>query len=690
MRRLLLLALLLGLSGPAMLSGLSPAAGQGAAWQWRQAGYGGGGRFTAAVVDPANPDTVYVGSDVAGFFRSRDGGTRFTPLGRDLTGFAVADILPTKDAGLLILTDDGLYVSQDQGDSQHRVSDAVRYTNREPGSHLLLPGPDGTYYVATDTEGVFSLEPAGATWTAMPLGLSGRKVNGLALVGEQLYAATDQGVQRLSGGDFEPWDRGLPVERDVTDIACQGDRLFCLLKKQGVYALAGDFWQFRGPNPALVPGLGRTTYKNLGVDPSRPGSLFVATHPKAWPHRLLSSLDGGLQWRLVDRFEADGLPPEWGRGQESTERIVFSPDGRLGLLTDWWDVWRSLDGGDSWRECRQGLQNTVVNAVVVHPDDPKRLYLAASDNGLMVSADGGATWKRSMAGVEEGDARAVALAPGHPETVYLLMVPWTPGHTEDTAAFFLYRSDDGGTTWQRHLFHDRRKTMTVAHASGLPCALAVSRTVPGRVYVAVSGYGIYALDTARPPATGGDVPAQNIAAGLATPYFAGAASLLLAPGEPETLYAATLEGGIWRTRDAGATWESLPATRGFVFALAQDPGDPRHFLAAAAQKTMLETRDAGATWTSRPLPGERPEYVPAAAVVFGPAGSGRTYVGTTAYDCKAADGLFASRDNGKTFAAVPSPLPRIGINALVANPARQDEVYVGFNGLGLYAAGQGQ
>ena len=146
------------------------------------------------------------------------------------------------------------------------------------------------------------------------------------------------------------------------------------------------------------------------------------------------------------------------------------------------------------------------------------------------------------------------------------------------------------------------------HASGLPCALAVSQAQPDRVFVAISGYGIYALDTAQAPADGQDAPARTISTGLATPYFAGSGALLLVPGNPETLYAATLEGGIWRTRDGGTTWESLPATRGFVFALAVDPGDPKHFLAAAARKTVLETRDVGATWTSHPLPGARPDH----------------------------------------------------------------------------------
>ena len=41
-----------------------------------------GGRFTAVAVDPANPQTVYVGSDVAGIFRSRDGGNHFELIGK--------------------------------------------------------------------------------------------------------------------------------------------------------------------------------------------------------------------------------------------------------------------------------------------------------------------------------------------------------------------------------------------------------------------------------------------------------------------------------------------------------------------------------------------------------------------------------------------------------------------------------
>lgn len=80
-------------------------------------------------------------------------------------------------------------------------------------------------------EGMFRLEPTEGNWVSLPLGFSGVKVNSLALAGERLYAATNQGVARLSGGDFEPWDRGLPTGADVTEVVYQGGRLYCLVKE---------------------------------------------------------------------------------------------------------------------------------------------------------------------------------------------------------------------------------------------------------------------------------------------------------------------------------------------------------------------------------------------------------------------------------------------------------------------------
>jgi len=681
------LILVLALAVLVVLSGGDGGALAGETWQWRQSGYGGGGRFTAAAIDPGHPDTVFLGSDVAGLFRSTDGGARFTPLGRGLTGLAVADILIAPEAGaLLVLTDDGLFASRDGGDSWRVITRDIRYPDRQPGSHLLLAAPEGSFYATSDTDGVFRLTRDGEDWRAAPLGLTGLKVNALAVFDRTLYAATDQGVQRLTGDAFEPCDLSLPPDhRRITDIGAAVDGLYCLEKDTGLYLLSGGRWTARGPAAGMSLGKGRPSYKNMAVHPDRPGHIVVATHPDSWPHELFETTDAGTTWRQIRRFDLAGGPPNWATGLESTERIVFSPDGRFGILTDWWNVWRSRDAGETWQQCHQGLQNTVVNAIAVHPADPDRLYLATADNGLMVTTDGGAHWRRSMAGVVDGHAMAVALAPGREDTVYLLMVPWQSPDTADTAFFHLYRSDDAGTTWRLYRLRDRRRTLAAPYVDGRPHALLVDPANPDRVLVAVSGYGLYAVDTAAAPG-GGDVPADNLTAGLPTPYFAGPHSLLAPAAAPGTLLVATLEGGIFRTMDGGLHWQQLPGSRGFVFALAADPADPAHQLAAAAEKTLLESRDGGATWTSRPLPGDRPDYQPASDVVFGPPGSGLVAVGTSAYDSKTADGLYVSTDGGATFARAASSLPEVGINVLAVPVGQATAVLVGFNGLGLYTA----
>ena len=82
-------------------------------------GYEGGGRFTAIAIDPGDPRVLFVGSDVAGVFKSADGGETFHLKGKGLEGFSVADIAihPDDPGRVLLLTQDGLYASRDQGES---------------------------------------------------------------------------------------------------------------------------------------------------------------------------------------------------------------------------------------------------------------------------------------------------------------------------------------------------------------------------------------------------------------------------------------------------------------------------------------------------------------------------------------------------------------------------------------------
>ena len=77
----------------------------------------------------------------------------------------------------------------------------------------------------------------------------------------------------------------------------------------------------------------------------------------------------------------------------------------------------------------------TVNGFAVHPTDPKVMYVAMRD-GLFKSTDAGESWKSMGKGLK--NLAAVAVNPKRPSEVYAA-----------TADGVIFRSTDGGTTWER-------------------------------------------------------------------------------------------------------------------------------------------------------------------------------------------------------------------------------------------------
>lgn len=670
---------------------LSPRLGAGAAaaHALEPAGYGGGGRFTAAVFDPERPGLLYVASDVAGVFVSEDGGTSYTPVGAGLGMPAVAGLAvpPGRVGHLAVLAADGLYYSADQGRTLRRISDKVRYEARFCGSQPLVFAPDGSLLAASDLEGVFRLtangDPAQAdtTWQEEPLfGLGGYKLNSLALLQGELYAAGEGGVHHWAGDFWQPVTKGLePGKRDITDlVALSQGVLVCVERNSGAYVLdAGKgLWEPLGPPPARIPGQAPVLFKAVSA-PGTPDTLFLATHPEYWPNLLFKTSDLGKTWQLVTRFALTSRNSNWSKGLESVENLVFSPDGSTALLLDWWNVWRSTDSGSSWAQVDEGLQNTVVNDIALHPQLPERILLAVADNGVMRSQDGGRSWQRAMQGVADGHALALAVAPRDPQKLYLFMQPWHEAQDRGTVQFQLYKSQDGGETWHHLPIPEQRRIFSEPFADGLPHNVVIDPVNDDLIYVAVNGYGIYRVDTAAK-----EPKAVNIARNLERPFVKGPGALLLHPETPGLLYAGVQDGGVYRTSNDGGSWELLPGTRGYIFGLAMDPADPRRLLAAAGGNRVLHSSDGGDSWRTLELPFAETPDTAVNAVAFAP--GGLILVGCAGFNNRGAQGLFVSADEGASFAPVSGGTAGVGITVLRTFPDGSGRVLVGYNGLGVF------
>ncbi|MHB8093324.1 MAG: VPS10 domain-containing protein [Candidatus Aminicenantales bacterium] len=160
-------------------------------------------------------------------------------------------------------------------------------------------------------------------------------------------------------------------------------------------------------------------------------------------------------------------------------------------------VYKSADAGKTWTH--RGLEKTsTIARIVVHPENPDVVYVAASgrewtdnpDRGVYKTTDGGATWTKALYVDAQTGAIDLVMDPSSPETLYAslwqrIRRKWNdPRNTPASSGSGIYKTTDGGKTWKP------------ANA-GLPEArfrgrigIDLCRTKPGVLYALVDNYEI--------------------------------------------------------------------------------------------------------------------------------------------------------------------------------------------------------
>ncbi len=241
-----------------------------------------------------------------------------------------------------------------------------------------------------------------------------------------------------------------------------------------VGAASGGVWRSRDGGTTFRPVFDRMPVQSIGaiaIDPTNPKTLWVGTG-ESWVRNSVSvgdgiykSTDGGDTWTNM------GLP-----NSERIVRILVHPkDGNVvwacvpGKL--WSDspdrgLYKTVDSGKSWSLVLKGPNlSTGCGSVTMDPKDPEVLFASlwdfrrkgwtfrsggdgpesTSGSGLFRTADGGKSWTALASAANKGLPAApwgrveVAVAPSDPKIVYALV------ESKDSA---LYRSADGGTTWE--------------------------------------------------------------------------------------------------------------------------------------------------------------------------------------------------------------------------------------------------
>ncbi len=220
---------------------------------------------------------------------------------------------------------------------------------------------------------------------------------------------------------------------------------------------------------ALLQHEGLMSIGDVTISQTNPDLVWVGTgesnnrQSTSWGEGLYKSTDGGKT------FTHMGL-----RNSKHINEIVIDPTNNdivyVAATGALWGpggergVYKTIDGGRTWRQVLKGDEHTGANDIVMSASDPKVLFASmyqrrrttccmnggGPGSALFKSVDGGETWTKVGGGYPTGDLGRIAvdIAPSNTATVYSLVeapsaVPVDSGKTG------LWRSDDGGATWRK-------------------------------------------------------------------------------------------------------------------------------------------------------------------------------------------------------------------------------------------------
>jgi len=474
-----------------------------------------------------------LGSGGTGIWRSLDSGLTWNLMGTDSTrdGMDLAQITDLEVFGDTILagTVNGVYRSLDNGAVwEHSVSGIAPDTR----IYSVARSASGVWFVGTDTSGVFRSTDAGATWSSLGAFPTERfrisllaHPNGTLLAGTRgaggMYRSTDDGTtwETINTGLNGAPPQGTFVRSLAYDTAYG---MFLGTFFDGIYRSSdnGSTWSNIGMEASATwvailggtpPPLARSLFMESTHSDSVTGSLFSVAS-----NRLFQSMDNGTSWVRISTVP--GFVP-------TVYTILVSNTGTLFCGTDG-GVSRSTDNGITWDN---SLFPVSIPTRSIGESPNGIVYAGTEGLGFYRSFNMGTDWELAENNIANGFSTMACVGDS---TIYA-------GGLNSG----VHKSTDQGTTWSVVGVNDYNVTTVEVDSTG-----TIFAGTPAGIYRSTDGGSTWESPSALSAKA-------NTSSALSAPT-----NVLSLKSEGSDLLAGTAGTGIYRSTDAGLTWQSPSAS----------------------------------------------------------------------------------------------------------------------------------
>ncbi|MGB6192005.1 MAG: transcriptional regulator, partial [Terracidiphilus sp.] len=350
------------------------------------------------------------------------------------------------------------------------------------------------------------------------------------------------------------------------------------------------------------------------IDPRKTRTIYASACSG-----IYKSMNGGEIFHKIQGIPATARRTRVLRQDPTNREIVYAGTTE--------GLYRTTDGGKTFK--RMTGPDVIVNDVHIDPSNPQHILMATDRGGVLTSNDGGATFSPSNTGVSERKVEALLVDHSDPMRIYA-------GVVNDKSYGSLFVSVDGGVQWKQ--FADGLNGRDVF-------ALAQS---PDGTLLAGTNDGIFALDpdastwrprnvilntlvkTATETVRGTKVNVEKSV--KERPY--GMDGRVFAMDLSGDVWVASTTGGVYTSRDKGASWQGGPVMGVTGYLSVTSHGS---YMAAARPDGVVVSSDGGQRWWPLGIPTVLTRIH---RIAFSP--DGTLWLG-------AREGVYFTRDKGKTW-----------------------------------------